>query len=109
MLFFGILMTNLTIFFASYFISFAILGGISTAFLGPQSSRLAIYFTLLFILFLSTLFAYGLTRLVNVSVFFIGACIIYFNLVFGLILGALINSIFCKLTGIYSVWSLVFF
>lgn len=30
-------------------------------------------------------------------------------LVFGFIAGALVNSIFCKLFNIYSVWSLVFF
>lgn len=74
MLFFGILMTHLMIFLAAYFLSFAVLTGIFTAFLGPESSTLAIYFSLLFILFLATLIAYGLTRLVNVSIFFIGAC-----------------------------------
>jgi hypothetical protein len=42
--------------------------------LRPDSSTIAIYFSLLFILFLSTLIAYGLTKLVNVSIFFIGAC-----------------------------------
>lgn len=74
MLFFGILMTHLMIFIAAYFLSFAVLLGIFTAFLRPDSSTVAIYFSLLFILFLSTLIAYGLTKLVNVSVFFIGAC-----------------------------------
>jgi hypothetical protein len=74
MLFFGILMTHLMIFIAAYFLSFAVLLGIFTAFLRPDSSTIAIYFSLLFILFLSTLIAYGLTRLVNVSIFFIGAC-----------------------------------
>lgn len=74
MLFYGILMTHLMIFLTSYFVSFAVIGGIFTTFLGPESSRLAIYFSLLFILFLSTLVAYGLTRMVKVSIFFIGAC-----------------------------------
>jgi len=74
MLFFGILMTHLMIFLASYFMSFALLIGIATAFIGPDSSKLVIYFTLLFILFLATVIAYSLTRLVNFSVFFIGAC-----------------------------------
>lgn len=76
MLFYGILMTHLMIFLTSYFLSFAILASIFTAFLTPNSSRIVIYFSLLLILFLSTLIAYGLTRLVNVSIFFIGACII---------------------------------
>ena len=74
MLFFGVLMTHLMIFISAYFLSFAILGSIFTAILGPESSRVGIYFSLLLILFLSTLFAYGLTKLVNVSIFFIGAC-----------------------------------
>jgi hypothetical protein len=74
MLFYGILMTHLMIFLAAYFLSFAALIGIFTAFLGPDSSRIVIYFTLLFILFISTLVAYALTRLVDVSIFFIGAC-----------------------------------
>lgn len=77
MLFYGILMTHLMIFLAAYFLSFAILFGIFTAFLSPDSSTIAIYFSLLLILFLSTLTAYSLTKLVNVSVFFIGACNIY--------------------------------
>lgn len=74
MLFFGILMTHLMIFLTAYFLSFALLTGIFTAFLDIDSSRVAIYFSLLFILFLSTLIAYALTKLVNVSIFFIGAC-----------------------------------
>jgi hypothetical protein len=74
MLFYGILMTHLMIFLAAYFLSFAALTGIFTAFLSPDSSRIAIYFSLLFILFLSTLVAYALTRLVDLSIFFIGAC-----------------------------------
>jgi len=74
MLFYGILMTHLMIFLAAYFLSFAALMGIFSAFLGPDSNRIAIYFSLLFILFISTLVAYALTRLVDVSIFFIGAC-----------------------------------
>lgn len=74
MLFYGILMTHLMIFIAAYFLSFAILFGLFTAFLTPESSSVAIYFSLLLILFLSTLIAYSLTKLVNVSIFFIGAC-----------------------------------
>jgi hypothetical protein len=74
MLFFGILMTHLMIFITAYFLSFAVLMGVVSAFLRPDSSTIAIYFALLFILFLATLIAYSLTRLVKVSVFFIGAC-----------------------------------
>jgi hypothetical protein len=62
------------IFIAAYFLSFAVLTMVATAFLRADSSTLAIYFCLLAILFLSTLIAYGLARLVKVSIFFIGAC-----------------------------------
>ena len=74
LLFYGLLMINVTVFIAGYFISFAIYGGIFTVFLGPDSSTIVVYFSLLFILLASTLTAYGLTRLINVSIFFIGAC-----------------------------------
>ena len=74
MLFYGILMTHLMIFLTSYFLTFALLTSIFTLFLTPQSSRLTIYFSLLFILFVSTIIAYSLTKLVNFSIFFIGAC-----------------------------------
>jgi hypothetical protein len=74
LLFYGLMMINLTVFIAGYFISFAIYGGIFTVFLGPDSSSIAVYFSLLFILLASTLTAYGLTRLINLSIFFIGAC-----------------------------------
>jgi len=73
-MFYGILMTSLIIFLTSYFISFAVLTGIATAFLGINSSTIAIYFALLIIVFLSTLLAYGITKLLDVSVFFVGAC-----------------------------------
>src|SRR5690606_32000314 len=63
MLFYGLLMINVTVFIAGYFISFAILGGIFTVFLGPDSSSIAVYFSLLFILLASTLIAYGLTKI----------------------------------------------
>jgi hypothetical protein len=74
MLFYGVLMIHLMVFLATYFLSFAALLGIFSAFLNPESSRAIIYFCLLFILFLSTLIAYGLARMVNFSIFFIGAC-----------------------------------
>lgn len=74
LLFYGLLMINVTVFIAGYFVSFAIYGGIFTVFLGPDSTSIAVYFSLLFILLASTLTAYGLTKLINVSIFFIGAC-----------------------------------
>jgi hypothetical protein len=109
MLFFGVLMTHLMIFIAAYFLSFAVLTMISTAFLRPDSSTLTIYFALLIILFLSTLIAYALTRLVKVSIFCIGACKSQYYLVFGFILAAIVNSIFSKVFDIYSIWSLIVF
>ena len=33
----------------------------------------------------------------------------FINLVLGFVIGMLVNSIFCKMTDIYSVWSLVVF
>ena len=74
MLFFGILMTHLMIFITAYMLSFAALATLFTAFLRPDSNTLEIYFALLFILFASTLIAYSMTKLVKVSIFFIGAC-----------------------------------
>lgn len=74
MLFYGVLMIHLMVFLATFFLSFAALLGIFSAFLNPESSKAIIYFSLLFILFVSTLIAYGLARMVNFSVFFIGAC-----------------------------------
>lgn len=113
MLFYGLLMINLTVFIAGYFISFAILGGIFTVFLGPNSSSISVYFSLLFILLASTLIAYGLTKLINLSIFFIGACnhiiIKNYYIVFGLIVGALVNTLFCGIFSVTSIWSLVIF
>lgn len=74
MLFFGVLMTHLMIFIAAYFLSFAVLTLIASTFLRPDSTTIMIYFALLIILFLSTLIAYSLTKLVRVSIFCIGAC-----------------------------------
>lgn len=102
MLFYGILMTHLMIFLTAYFLAFAVLVSIFSAILTPESSRVTIYFSLLLILFLSTAIAYGLTRLVNVSIFCIGAFL-------GFMLAVLINTLFSQLFSIYSVWSLVFF
>lgn len=72
MLFYGILMTHLVIFLATYCLCLAVLVGVATAFLSANSSSIAIYFTLLLIVALSTLAAYALTRLVKVSLFFVG-------------------------------------
>lgn len=73
MLFYGLLMINITVFICGYFISFAVYGGIFTVFIGPDTGTITVYFALLFILLASTLTAYGLTKLINVSIFFIGA------------------------------------
>ena len=80
MLFYGLLMLNVTVFIAGYFISFALLAAIFTVFLGPTSSSIAVYFSLLFILLTSTLIAYGLTKLISISIVFIGACKPFFIL-----------------------------
>ena len=74
MLFFGLVMIQVTIFIAAYFLSFVVLGAIFTLILGPDSSLIAIYFSLLLILFVSTLLGYGSTKLVGTSIFFVGAC-----------------------------------
>jgi hypothetical protein len=34
---------------------------------------------------------------------------LFIDLVLGFIVAAIVNSIFCKIIGIYSIWSLVFF
>jgi hypothetical protein len=90
-------------------LSFVVLGAIFTLILSPDSSLVAIYFSLLLILFLSTVIAYGITKLVGLSIFFVGACNFFFNSVFGFIAGALVNTIFSKMFNVYSVYSLVFF
>lgn len=74
MLFYGIFMTHLLIFVSAYVLTFVVLAWIFSSFLTPYSSQITIYFSLLIILFLSTLVAYTLSKLVNISIFFIGAC-----------------------------------
>jgi hypothetical protein len=54
-------------------ITFALLGAIFTLFVSPHSSTYVIYFSFLILLFISTLLAYGVTKLVAVSIFFVGA------------------------------------
>lgn len=70
-------MIHLMIFITTYFLSFGVLLGLFSAFLSPESSKAIIYFSLLLILFLSTLIAYGLAKVVDFSIFFIGACNFY--------------------------------
>lgn len=109
MLFFGRATIETTIFIAGFLISFAVLGAIFTIFVNPHSSTFVIYFCFLFLLFLSTMLAYGITRLVGVSIFFVGASKYLLNIVLGFIIGMLVNSLFCSIFDVYSVWSLVIF
>lgn len=44
-----------------------------TVIISPHSSTIVIYLCFLFILFVSTLLAYGITKLVGISLFFVGA------------------------------------
>ena len=74
LLFYGRETIVVTVFFASFFIVFGILGALSTVFISPYSSTFVVYFSFLLILFLSTIAAYLVTKILNISVFFIGAC-----------------------------------
>ena len=109
LLFFGRVTIETTIFVAGFFIAFAVLGAIFTIFVGPYSSTFVIYFAFLLLLFASTIISYGITKLVDVSMFFVGASKIVSNIVLGFIIGMLVNSLFCKIFNVYSVWSLVVF
>ncbi len=73
LLFFGRATIETTIFVAGFLICFAVLGSIFTLFVSPYSSTFIIYFAFLILLFASTMLAYGITKLVNVSIFFVGA------------------------------------
>jgi hypothetical protein len=73
LLFFGRVTIETTIFIASFMIVFVVLGAIFTLFVGPYSSTFVIYFSFLLLLFASTLLAYGVTKLVGLSIFFVGA------------------------------------
>lgn len=77
LLFFGRTAIETTIFIAGFLIILALLVAISTIFISPYSSTFVIYFAFLLILFLSTIVAYGVTKLVNVSLFFVGASKIF--------------------------------
>jgi hypothetical protein len=54
-------------------ITFAVLGAILTVFVGPYSSTFIIYFAFLMLLFTATMLAYGVTKLMGISIFFVGA------------------------------------
>ena len=73
LLFFGRVTIETTIFIAGFLIIFAVFGAIFTLFVSPYSSTFVIYFAFLFLLFISTLVAYGVTKLVGISIFFVGA------------------------------------
>lgn len=74
LLFYGRATIEVAVFLSSFFIIFGILGAIATIFISANSSSFAVYFTFLIILFLSTLFAYFITKIIDYSIFFIGAC-----------------------------------
>lgn len=73
LLFFGRVTIETTIFIAGFLICFAVLGSMFTLFVGPYSSTFVIYLAFLLLLFASTMLGYGITKLVNVSIFFVGA------------------------------------
>ena len=73
-LFFGRITIEISLFFAAFFICLLILGAILTVFIGPNSSTVTIYFSFLLLLAIATLISYGITKLVDISLFFIGAC-----------------------------------
>jgi|JI6StandDraft_1071083.scaffolds.fasta_scaffold01882_14 hypothetical protein len=109
-LFCGRKMLQPTIFIAAYCLSFAILGAILSEFvLRSDSSLILIYFSLLIALFLSSCIAYMIMGVTHISMFVVGACNALYYAGMGLIVAALLNSIFIKIFKIYSVWSLVGF
>lgn len=74
MLFYGRVTIEVTIFVGIFFISFAVVGSIFTLFVSPYSSTFVMYFSFLLLVTICTLISYGVTRLVNLSLFFVGAC-----------------------------------
>lgn len=101
LLFYGRSAIDVTVFIAVFFISLLSLGSILTLFVSPNSSSLVIYSTFLFLLFISCLLGYSATKLIKGSIFFIGACNLFHNLVFGIMLGIMLSTTFSKLFGIY--------
>lgn len=73
-MFYGRSAIDVTVFIAVMFNSVAAIASIFTLFISPNSSNLAIYSSFIFILFVSCLLGYMATKLISLSVFFIGAC-----------------------------------
>jgi hypothetical protein len=109
LLFYGRSAVDITVFLAVFLISMIALGSLLTLFISPNSSNLTIYSSFLLLLFVSCLFGYGATKLIGVSVFFVGACNCIINLVLGLIIGLLVSSIFSKVFDIYAEWTVILF
>jgi hypothetical protein len=51
-----------------------VLGSLLTLFISPDSSTITIYGSFIVLLFISCFIGYGATKLIGLSVFFIGAC-----------------------------------
>lgn len=109
LLFYGRSTIDITVFIAVMMISLATIGSLLTLFISPTSSTLVIYAAFIVLLFVSCLFGYMATKLINVSVFFVGACTIYFILVLGFIIGILVSSMFSKIFDIYASWPIIIF
>jgi hypothetical protein len=62
-----------------FFISLAIFGGLLTLFVSPNSTSFTLYTAFIILLFISCLLGYLATKLINISIFFIGACT-YFSI-----------------------------
>lgn len=73
-LFFGRIALEITIFTAGFFVCMAILGSLLTVFIGPNSKPFVVYLSFILLLLVCTLLSYGITRLVDISLFFVGAC-----------------------------------
>lgn len=78
LLFYGRSTIDITIFIAVFFVSLLIIGSLLTLLVSPNSSSLVIYSTFLFLLFFSCLLGYSATKLINISIFFIGACNLFY-------------------------------
>lgn len=74
LMFYGRSTIDITVFLAATFIALALLGSILTLFVSPNSSTIVIYTSFLLLLFLSCMLGYAATKLITVSIFFIGAC-----------------------------------
>lgn len=109
LLFYGRSALDVTVFIAVLLISLAALGSLLTLLISPNSSNITIYSCFLLLLFVSCLLGYLATKLISVSVFFVGACKCEINLVLGFIIGILVSSMFSKIFDIYAQWTIILF